>query len=80
MCVFGSCALQHAAKTKRCFVCAENTGGIFNAAKAIQAKIDRQRVHEEVEAGGEETDEALLREYEQHKSQARGFTGGWALV
>ena len=31
-----SCALQHAAKTKRCFVCAEQTGGIFNVAKLIQ--------------------------------------------
>ncbi len=78
------CALSHAAKTKRCFVCAENTGGIFNACKPLQEKIAREaarlRVCEEVEAGGEQSDEALLKEYEESKVKQRGFTGGWGLV
>lgn len=78
------CALKQAAKTKRCFVCAENTGGIFNASKALQEKITRQqqqlRVCEEVEAGGEQSDEALLREYAESKTKTRGYTGGWGLV
>ena len=71
--------MKHAAKTKRCFVCAENTGGIFNACKALQEKISRQCVREQVEAGGEESDEALLREYEQQQRKARAFEGGWGL-
>jgi len=74
-----SCALQHAAKTKRCFVCAENTGGIFNASKALQEKIERQRVREEAEAV-DQTDEAVLREYEEQQKSTRGFVGGWGIV
>jgi RING finger protein 113A len=45
-----ACALQHSVKTRRCFVCAENTAGIFNSAKAIQAKIDA-RVEAEAAEG-----------------------------
>jgi len=75
-----ACALKQAAKTKRCFVCAENTGGIFNAAKALQEKIAKQKVNEEVEAACEESDEALLREYEEQKQKTRGYTGGWGIV
>ena len=80
----GRCALAHAAKTKRCFVCAENTGGIFNVCKPLQEKIARQqqqlKVCEEVQAGGEQSDESLLREYEEQKTKARGYTGGWGLA
>ena len=61
-------------------MCAENTGGIFNASKALQEKINRLRVCEEVEAGGDETDEALLREYAEQSKKTRGYTGGWGLV
>ena len=75
-----SMGFKHAAKTKRCFVCAENTGGIFNAAKVLQEKISRQRAYDEVEEGGEQTDEALLAEYEEQKKKARGYTGGWGLA
>ena len=50
-------------------MCAENTGGIFNASKALQEKINRLREREEVEAGGDETDEALLREYAEQKKK-----------
>ena len=78
------CALKQAAKTKRCFVCAENTGGIFNVCKPLQEKIARQqqqlKVCEEVQAGGEQSDESLLREYEEQKTKARGYTGGWGLA
>ena len=48
-----ACALRHAVKTKRCFVCAENTGGIFNKATAIQEKIDARTRQEEAEAAGD---------------------------
>ena len=53
-------------------MCAENTGGIFNASKALQEKINRLREREEVEAGGDETDEALLREYAEQKKRRVG--------
>ena len=79
-----SCALKHAAKTKRCFVCAENTNGIFNTCKVLAEKIERQRKQEEalrdVEAGGEQSDEALLKEYEEHTKKARRMEGGWGIV
>ena len=75
-----ACALKHAQKTKRCFVCAENTGGIFNRSKALQAKIDQLKAKEEVEAGGEQTDESVLAEYAEATKQKRGFTGGWGFV
>lgn len=75
-----SCALQHAAKTKRCFVCAENTGGIFNASKALQEKIERQRVYEEAEAEDEPDNETVIREYEEQARKGRAHTGGWGLV
>ena len=75
-----ACALKHAQKTKRCFVCSENTGGIFNTCKALQEKIARLKANYETEAGGEQTDESLLAEYEEAQKQKRGYTGGWALV
>lgn len=75
-----ACALKHAQKTKRCFVCAENTGGIFNRSKALQAKIDQLKAKEEVEAGGEQTDESVLAEYAEATKEKRGFTGGWGFV
>jgi len=34
-----TCALKHYKKTKRCFVCEANTGGVFNPAKEIIAKM-----------------------------------------
>ena len=61
-------------------MCGENTGGIFNASKALQEKIDRQLVCQEVEAGGEQTDEQLLKEYEEQARKTRGYTGGWGIV
>lgn len=33
------CALEQFKKTKRCYVCAENTGGLFNPAKELIAKL-----------------------------------------
>ena len=75
-----ACALKHAQKTKRCFVCSENTGGIFNTCKPLQEKIARLKAKDETEAGGEQTDESLLAEYEEAQKQKRGYTGGWGLV
>ena len=34
-----SCALKQYKKSKRCFVCDANTGGVFNTAKDIIAKM-----------------------------------------
>ena len=76
------CALQHAAKTKRCHVCAENTHGIFNKATAIQEKIDAMASTLAVEASGGLTDEQILAEYEAEKKKGkdRGGHAGWAIV
>lgn len=42
------CALEQFKKTKRCYVCAENTGGLFNPAKELIAKLAGE--------GGEDSD------------------------
>ncbi len=34
------CALRHYRKTRSCFACSEQTGGIFNHARAIQARME----------------------------------------
>jgi len=73
-----SCALKHFQKSRRCFTCGEQTGGIFNQAKNIAEKI---RVREEVAAGADMTQEDLLAEYEaaKQKREARNLSGGWAI-
>ena len=38
-----SCALNHHRKSKRCFVCGESTGGIFNPAKDLMAKLENKK-------------------------------------
>jgi len=38
-----SCALDHHRKNKRCFVCGESTGGIFNPAKELIAKLEKKK-------------------------------------
>lgn len=35
------CALKHNAKTGKCFMCEQPTGGIFNVAKEIERKLKR---------------------------------------
>lgn len=78
-----ACALKNAVRTKRCHMCAENTGGIFNKAVAIQEKIDRMVLAQEADvAGAPESEEQILAEYEaaQNQSQKRSYTSGWALV
>ncbi|GFO13305.1 RING finger protein 113a-like, partial [Plakobranchus ocellatus] len=35
------CALDHYRKSKRCFVCGEPTGGIYNPAKELTAKLEK---------------------------------------
>ena len=47
------CALKRARKTAKCFVCSENTNGIFNAAPKIEAKMRERR-----EKGGGEGEAA----------------------
>ena len=38
-----SCALKHNAKTSKCFVCEQPTGGIFNVATEIEKKVKLQK-------------------------------------
>ena len=75
------CAIEHFQKSRRCFACSEQTGGIFNKAKPIQEKIDRLKVAEEVASAEDMTQEQLVAEYEASKEaqKRRGFTGGWAM-
>ena len=37
------CALQHNAKSKRCFVCEQPTLGIFNVAKDIAKRVAERK-------------------------------------
>lgn len=43
------CALQHNAKSGKCFVCEQPTGGIFNVAHDI---LRREKARQRKEAGG----------------------------
>ncbi len=43
------CALQHNAKSSKCFVCEQPTGGIFNVAHDI---LRREKARQRKEAGG----------------------------
>ena len=43
------CALQHNAKTAKCFACEQPTGGIFNVAHDI---VRREKARQRKEAGG----------------------------
>ena len=57
------CALNKAKKSKRCFVCGENTQGIFNSAPKLLAKLKEKRERqqeeqEEEEVGGEGGEES----------------------
>ncbi|XP_005994672.1 E3 ubiquitin-protein ligase RNF113A isoform X1 [Latimeria chalumnae] len=38
-----SCALQHYRKSKRCYVCDQQTNGVFNPAKELIAKIEKHK-------------------------------------
>ncbi len=73
------CALRHFQKTRRCYVCAEQTAGIFNHAKAIQARID---LREEARAArldaGRQRPDAGAPNTERHSAQrgARHQTPG----
>ena len=55
------CALAHYRKTKRCFVCSEQTFGVFNPAKEIIKKMKEQKekalgVEQEVERANDGSD------------------------
>ncbi|XP_051894666.1 LOW QUALITY PROTEIN: E3 ubiquitin-protein ligase RNF113A [Pristis pectinata] len=42
-----SCALQHYRKSKRCYVCNEQTNGVFNPAKELIAKMKKHKAETE---------------------------------
>ncbi len=46
------CALQHNAKSSKCFVCGQSTGGIFNVAQDIMRRVKRKKAKEEEERAG----------------------------
>ena len=80
------CALKHYQTSRRCFVCAEQTSGIFNQAKEIQEKIASKATAavKLAEAGydddDDDDDEKAIAAYRAANSQSRkaqvGF--GWA--
>jgi len=76
------CALGHFKQTRRCYVCAEQTGGIFNHAKNIQAKVDARAEAQAAAAASSEMTEELVAEYEasQKKAACRGSTSGWTYM
>ncbi|XP_070275485.1 LOW QUALITY PROTEIN: E3 ubiquitin-protein ligase RNF113A-like [Myotis yumanensis] len=49
-----SCALQHFPTAPRCYVCDQQTNGVFNPAKALIAKLDK---HQDAEEDGNLTEE-----------------------
>lgn len=61
------CALQHNAKSAKCFVCEQPTGGIFNVAHDIIRKEKARKAKEAAAGGGEQAAEAEER-------------GGWTAV
>ncbi|CAG5120845.1 unnamed protein product [Candidula unifasciata] len=50
------CALSNYKKSKRCFVCAEPTGGIFNPAKELMSKLEKSKKLEDL-PGDDDSDE-----------------------
>ena len=42
-----ACALQHFRTTSRCYVCDQQTNGVFNPAKELIAKLEKRRAAEE---------------------------------
>ncbi|BFZ00003.1 hypothetical protein BsWGS_03042 [Bradybaena similaris] len=51
------CALDNYKKSKRCFVCAESTGGIFNPAKELMSKLEKSKKLEDQPADDNDSDE-----------------------
>ena len=52
-----SCALGHHRKNKRCFVCGESTGGIFNPAKDLVAKLEKREKEGKAGSGDDDDDD-----------------------
>ncbi|XP_005105342.1 E3 ubiquitin-protein ligase RNF113A [Aplysia californica] len=50
------CALGQYKKSKRCFVCGEGTGGIFNPAKDLTAKLEKMKDTDDVADLGSDDD------------------------
>ena len=50
------CALNHYKKTKRCFVCAEQTFGVFNPAKDIIKRMKDQKAKEDKRSNEKDVD------------------------
>ena len=82
-----ACALRHAAKTRRCYVCAEQTHGIFNTAKLIQEKIDAREAAKAaqaaLQAGEEQSTEDIMAEYEAERARKetrKGNAAGWGIL
>ncbi|PIK60680.1 hypothetical protein BSL78_02372 [Apostichopus japonicus] len=50
------CALSHYKKSKRCFVCGQQTHGLFNVARELMAKLKRAKGDEEGKEGGNDGD------------------------
>lgn len=51
------CALEHYKKSQRCFICSQQTNGIFNPAKELIARL-KNEVDEADRHGHSDSDEA----------------------
>ncbi|ESO00786.1 hypothetical protein HELRODRAFT_185736 [Helobdella robusta] len=52
-----NCALRHYKKTTRCFVCDEQTTGVFNPAKELIAKLEKRKKAEEEKQDSDDDDD-----------------------
>ena len=73
-----ACALRHFQRSRRCFVCGEQTGGIFNRAKLLQEKIDARIAAEEAEAAPEIDSADLQKVFDEETAKEHQRSTGWA--
>ena len=71
-------ALRHFQRSRRCFVCGEQTGGIFNRAKLLQEKIDARIAAEEAEAAPEIDSADLQKVFDEETAKEHQRSTGWA--
>ena len=75
-----ACALRHFQRSRRCFVCGEQTGGIFNRAKLLQEKIDARIAAEEAEAAPEIDSADLQKVFDEETAKEHQRSTGWATL
>eukprot|EP00741_Cyanophora_paradoxa_P007816 tig00001214_g7562.t1 len=72
------CAVEHHRKARRCFICQQPTGGIFNMATKLAQKVAKRKKEQE---GGDEGEEKASAESEKKGRGGEGFQGaGWRIL